>query len=238
MKLDFLVYLIFVRYKARAGENEEVSEVDHIGRPKTLSPEAMEILKNEVDEQTKTLTAFTIENFEDRINELAKSNNKRKFRHKVCKRTCEINPFQNIAIFQDGAAGQIKSIENTLIDYCQEHNLDVTFCKYAAGTSLSESPNNKGVMHASLHRYFKTSDFRLNEIAEYDIYDWLIVKDILQTYLDPASFKTVWKCLKHSPSFISRAFNRHAIYGGLRDTGSCSSCFSVSFIQTQQLPPS
>ena len=87
MKLDFL--LNFVRYKARAGENEEVSEVDHIGRPKTLSPEAMQILNNEVNEHTKTLTAFTIENFEDRINELAKSNNKRKFRHKVCKRTCE-----------------------------------------------------------------------------------------------------------------------------------------------------
>jgi hypothetical protein len=45
VKLDFLVYLIFVRYKARAGEKEEVNEVDHIGRPKTLSPEAMEILK-------------------------------------------------------------------------------------------------------------------------------------------------------------------------------------------------
>ncbi len=89
VKPDFLVYLIFVRYKARAGENEEVSEVDHIGRPNTLSPEAMEILKNEVDEQTKTLTAFTIENFENRINELAKSN-KKNFRHKVCKRTCEI----------------------------------------------------------------------------------------------------------------------------------------------------
>ena len=39
-----------------------------IGRPKTLSPEAMEILKNEVNEHTKTLTAFTIENFENRIN--------------------------------------------------------------------------------------------------------------------------------------------------------------------------
>jgi hypothetical protein len=89
VKPDFLVYLIFFRYKARAGENEEVSEVDHIGRPNTLSPEAMEILKNEVDEQTKTLTAFTIERFENRINELTKSNKKRKFRHKVCKRTCE-----------------------------------------------------------------------------------------------------------------------------------------------------
>ncbi len=65
----------------------------------------------------------------------------------------EINPYQHIAIIQDGANGQIKCLENTVVDYCQENKLDITFCKFADGTSLTESPNDKGVMHASLHRY-------------------------------------------------------------------------------------
>ena len=106
-----------------------------------------------------------------------------------------------------------------MVAHCEENNLDITFCKYAAGTSLTESPNDKGVMHASLHRYFRAADFRMTEICELETYDWPEVKDILHRYLDSASFNTVWKCLKHSPIFLSRAFNGHAISGALRDAG-------------------
>jgi hypothetical protein len=45
------------------------------------------------------------------------------------------------------------------------------------------------------------------------------VKDILHIYLDSASFRTVWKCLKYSPLFLGRGFNRYAICASLRVTG-------------------
>jgi len=53
---------------------------------------------------------------------------------------------------QDGAYEKIQAIENKLIPWCKGHDYGITFAKYAAGCSLTQSPNDKGSMHSNLHR--------------------------------------------------------------------------------------
>lgn len=73
----------------------------------------------------------------------------------------EINPFQKIAIVQDGA-GQIQAIENTLLSYCDENHLQIIWGKYAAGASPTQSRNNKGTLCHPLQKQYKSSDLEKN----------------------------------------------------------------------------
>ncbi len=57
-------------------ENGKVHQLNHIGRPYRLPPEAMEELRRDVDDKSSRLTAYTTTQFENKINELARSNNK------------------------------------------------------------------------------------------------------------------------------------------------------------------
>ena len=131
--------------------------------------------------------------------------------------TNSYSEYRYIAILQDGAIPQINAIKNHLEPYCKEKNKDIIWGKYAAGTSLTQSPNDKGAMHVSLHRLLRSNDFNYRDIPESTKLDWEIVKKKLSGI--GATFPTVWKCLKHSSSFLSKAFNEYAIYGGLRDAG-------------------
>jgi hypothetical protein len=79
--------------------------------------------------------------------------------------------FGQICIIQDGAYGQIQAIENKLIPWCKRHDYGITFAKYAAGCSLTQSPNDKGSMHSNLHRLFKKDFFR-SDIAEPETGSW------------------------------------------------------------------
>jgi hypothetical protein len=131
------------------------------------------------------------------------------------------NPYQNIAIAQAGAAGQIKAIENSLHQICQDTNKKIIWAKYAAGASLSQSPNDKGVMHHTLHTLFKSPSFKRDEMIEPHTGGWITVRNILKCNIDSSSINTVWKCFTYSRVYISKAFNGVALKGAFSAAGIC-----------------
>jgi hypothetical protein len=73
------------------------------------------------------------------------------------------NPYRWISINQNGANGQVKAIENSLHNMCAEANQNIIWGKFSAGASMTQTPNDKGAMHHTLHDLFKTSNFRNEE---------------------------------------------------------------------------
>ncbi len=127
--------------------------------------------------------------------------------------------YQFIAVAQDGANGQIKAIENTLFPWTEENNMDILWVKYAGGASLSQSPNDKGMMHSTLHSHFKSPNFHYGCAPEPEGGNWRRLKEILYQTLDTSSYKTVWKVIIHAPIFLDPAFNAAAILSGFQKTG-------------------
>jgi hypothetical protein len=127
--------------------------------------------------------------------------------------------FKYAAIAQDGAYGQIKAIETTLHPYTKENNLDIFWAKYAGGASLSQSPNDKGMMHSTLHTLFKSTSFHYGNALEPVGGAWALLKSILRDNLDSASYTTVWKVMTHARNFLQRSFNPMAIRSAYEKTG-------------------
>lgn len=126
--------------------------------------------------------------------------------------------FGPICILQDGAHGQIQAIEKKLFQMCQDNDLLVLFAKYSAGCSMIQSPNDKGPMHANLHRLFK-NDFFSREVAEPVTGSWVELKTVLQDRLDSASFQTMWKSIIHAPIYLSRSFHAGSIQSAYDKAG-------------------
>lgn len=133
--------------------------------------------------------------------------------------TDDENPYRWISITQDGANGQVKAIENSLHNMCVEANHNIIWGKFSAGASMPQAPNDKGVMHHTLHNLFKTSNFRNEEPMEPNTEPWNVVKNILKNSVDPNSYNTVWKCLLQSHAFLTRAFNGVALNSAFHKSG-------------------
>ena len=129
------------------------------------------------------------------------------------------NPYQYIAIAQDGATGQIKAIENSLHQLCEDENQKIIWAKYAAGASLSQSPNDKGVMHHTLHTLFKSVSFKNEDMIEPHTGGWLMVKNILKNSIESSSFNTVWRCFVYARIYLSKAFNGVALKSAFTAAG-------------------
>lgn len=84
---------------------------------------------------------------------------------------------------------------------------------------MTQAPNDKGVMHHTLHNLFKTSNFRNEEPREPNTEPWNVVKNILKNSVDPNSYNTVWKCLLQSHAFLTRAFNGVALNSAFHKSG-------------------
>ena len=65
-------------------------------------------------------------------------------------------------------------------------------------------------MHANLHRLFKIDFFR-SDIAEPRTGNWIELRKILEETLDSASFRTIWRGLINSPTYLSRSFHAGSI---------------------------
>lgn len=130
----------------------------------------------------------------------------------------ELDLLKYSAIGIDGADGPIKAIENFVHSNCQSLSQNVIFAKYAAGTSLTQSANDQGVMHSTLKKCFQDSKFKYPEVADPIGGSWLEVKRLLSR-IDSSSFNSVWKCMKLAPTFISKAFNRVAIISAFDKVG-------------------
>jgi hypothetical protein len=120
---------------------------------------------------------------------------------------------------QQHTAIQIRAIEESLQPWSVEHSLNITWGKYAAGASLCQSPNDKGMMHSILHKLFKSSKYKYGDYIEPDNGRWRKVKRILKDSLDLSSFKSIWKCLCHAPQFLNKAFTQSSILSGFHKSG-------------------
>lgn len=127
--------------------------------------------------------------------------------------------FKYIGIIQDGAYGQISSIESRLYNECKEKNYNIIFGKWAAGCSLIQAPNDCGNMHKALKSLYKSPNYRSqNEYQEPNNGAWMDLKKILKR-LETSSYNTIWKCLVHSSSFLSSAFNGITVQKGFNQMG-------------------
>ena len=84
---------------------------------------------------------------------------------------------------------------------------NIFFAKYSAGASLTQSPNDKGTMHSSMHKLFRSQRFNTRGTIELEGATWALVDNYLTQTLEPASYEVVTKCLKQSKIILSRAFN-------------------------------
>lgn len=129
------------------------------------------------------------------------------------------NSYEFISLCSDGATPQIRAIE----DYLQPRNIELIqkliFPKYSGGCSLSQSGNDNGHCHDAFHRLFKSPKYKYSEIVEPDENNWLYLRQLMQTRMEPASFRTVWKCMKSAPIILDKAFTRSNIKSAFASTG-------------------
>ena len=84
----------------------------------------------------------------------------------------------------DGALEYIKAIENNVNSKCMTKNYNILFCKYAAACNMTQSPNDKGFMHAILHNEFKNCKYSDKPESESRNGLWNRLKIFLQKYIN------------------------------------------------------
>lgn len=125
-----------------------------------------------------------------------------------------------IAFFCDGAHPQVAAILNTLNDRNLKKLLNFLYGKYAGGCSLTESVNDVGRMHAILHQLFSSTAFRYEKNHVEPAGEvWKELKGLLQTHLEPASFRTFWHCLCHYKEFVGKAFTKMNVQSAFAAAG-------------------
>ena len=129
--------------------------------------------------------------------------------------------YKYIAFCQDGANEQVKALENHLVDYGDNHDLDLVWVKYAGGASLTQSRNDVGKFHQIMHNTLSHSKYKYESVTRPPGRAWLELENILRHYLDPMSFATVWKAMCHSPVLLNNAFSTKNIISSGVKSGVC-----------------
>jgi hypothetical protein len=132
---------------------------------------------------------------------------------------CDNNSYDLIALCCDGATPQIKAIEDHLHPRNIELLQKLIFAKYSGGCSLSQSGNDNGHCHDGFHRLFKSPKYKYSEIVDPDENNWLHLRQLMEARMEPASFRTVWKCIKSAPIILDKAFTRSNIKSAFASTG-------------------
>ena len=85
---------------------------------------------------------------------------------------------------------------------------------------MTQSPNdnNRG-MHPVLKKIYGDSKFRYESIADPSGGKWGLLKAYLKKYLEPASFRTVWKAMCNAPSTLQNACKSSSIRSAYHNTG-------------------
>jgi hypothetical protein len=128
--------------------------------------------------------------------------------------------FKYICIAFDGDHPQIAATERFLIPRSISKKQDLVFAKWAGGCSMTQSPNdnNRG-MHPVLKKIYGDSKFRYDSIADPSGGKWVLLKAYLKRYLEPASFRTVWKAICYAPSTLQNACKSSSIRSAYHNTG-------------------
>ena len=85
---------------------------------------------------------------------------------------------------------------------------------------MTQSPNdnNRG-MHPVLKKVYGDSKYRYGVIADPPGEKWVLLKAYLREYLDPGSFRTVWKAMCYAPSTLQNACKSSSIRSAYHNTG-------------------
>jgi len=146
--------------------------------------------------------------------------------------------FQSMAVAQDGALGQIKALlaiveqinkvisaaeeddSNTQLNEQKEKLKHLLFFKYSAACSMTQSPNDKGRMHAIFKQCIRRLQYE-DTIPVPNLPIWTQLGSVLHKALkdDRQSFTAVWKCLVHAPAFLNKAFTEMNILSAYQSAG-------------------
>jgi hypothetical protein len=128
--------------------------------------------------------------------------------------------YQYICIAFDGDHPQVAATQNVLIPRSIRKQQDLVFVKWAGGCSMTQSPNdnNRG-MHPVFKKVYGDSKYRYCAVADPPGEKWASLKAFLLAYMDPASFRTVWKAMCYAPSTLENACKASSIRSAYHNTG-------------------
>ena len=128
--------------------------------------------------------------------------------------------FQYICIAFDRDHPQIVATERFLIPSNISKNQDLVFAKWAGGCSMTQSPNdNNRRMHPVLKKIYGDSKFRYDSIADPSGGKCVLLKAYLKKFLEPVSFRTMWKAMCYAPSTLQKACKSSSIRSAHHNTG-------------------
>jgi hypothetical protein len=123
------------------------------------------------------------------------------------------------AMWCDGAFGQITALRLAISRRIDKKDMAMLLGKYAGGCSITQSGNNNGQMHITTHSCFNSPSFRYANVKDRPGPRWKALKILLQQSIDPASFKSVWKCMQSAQHFLIKAFSPTSIQSAFSKTG-------------------
>ena len=114
-----------------------------------------------------------------------------------------------ICIAQDGAIEYLEAVMSRLQSSNEMHGRSIINMKYAAGCSLSESPNDTGTMHMCLQgpACYGGDNFKYGEITEPEGVFFVEMKQWLNTAFQPADMDVVWPAIYKASQYLPKAFN-------------------------------
>ena len=123
-----------------------------------------------------------------------------------------------MCLARDGAYACVNATRE-LITWCQTKSIFIIFAKYSGGCSMIQSPNDQRMMHKTFHQLFSSSNYRYSDVTEPTGQPYLELKGYLQKFIDPASFRTIWKCCCKADEFVNRAFSIAAVSSAFASAG-------------------
>ena len=114
-----------------------------------------------------------------------------------------------ICIAQDGAIEYLEAVMSRLQSSNEMHGRSIINMKYAAGCSLSESPNDTGTMHMCLQgpACYGGDNFKYGEFTEPEGIFFSEMRQCLLTALQKSDFDTVWPAIHKASQYLPKAFN-------------------------------
>ena len=82
-----------------------------------------------------------------------------------------------------------------------------------------ESPNDLGAPHQIVHDLFSSSHFRYEDAPDPIGLPYQQLKAYLGKYLDPSSFKTIWKFCCKSEEIVNNAFTTSNVLSAFKKAG-------------------
>ena len=128
------------------------------------------------------------------------------------------NRLKWICLARDGAYAQINSTPELLL-WNLPKSTNMLWMKYAGGCSMTQSPNDLGASHTIMHEQFSSPHFRYADSIDPIGKPYEQLKEYLERYLDPSSFKTIWKFCCKSEEFVDRAFTISNVKSSFKSAG-------------------